>query len=1314
MVSTSEGMVYYCTVFLTALVFLTEASAITTHYEKSTASQNKTNESPEVSPQRTKLTSTRGRGNLSKNQNHERVTPLILSRLKSPNKDDAATQAKPDQELLLPSNSGGETEIKDKGVSNVDDDDQKTLSQQVADGKYGLIQHEIFTAKPDRPGVISYDINPEVPKDNINNLGGLEPEDIWLAENHLLVLAGGNLNNGMQTQWRPIDNYIAPKRPVKLTPNPKIPPPFPVQLTENGPIEYLKPSGGPSIPFTPFFNPLHMPFPNIGNKTQSFPQPLYGKIPNISQYGVVNVPQLKPSLPTQPPVLVKPPPGADIIPPYLGINQSEPIDEDDPSLYYPPPYDFYYPLDNTSKVPPGPLVPGIVLPPPPDFFSLMTNKTGKSRNNLTPLKPAPYYHKNSKQLQYNEVDIPTPNYKDIKSTTSKPKEQSTFAAYDDIINEVTYPETKGEKITYADEKENKVSTDEVEDWVPIPAPKPFYITGPKKPVKNTVLLMMETPLSGREFGKNGFSYNKPESSLKLLPIDESTVSPYREKSTRRPKLKYVNRDEYSTTKSIPLSSTTPSSIKPVDVQYFSTTPLSTHYNAPVQTAGVDTIKATYYFYEEPTYTKTDVATPSYPKHVFSTTSTVPAAHFNDYPKVNVPHKNTHQETSKRKPIMPMIPIYYLAELDNIVDLIKPMNLPYKSGKSAFYTTTSKPTYSISKPTFERPTSRPIFEYSYIASDYNGQSNQVTESTPNTYKEPHYPSHVDYTPYYPQQQFQTIYSPLDYSTPVQTTPSPLLNVYHLNEKPLFSPTNTRYHQTTSSQSHKVKEYDSFDRPWVPNLAYTPISYQTENPFYAFFTKEDEDLIDENTKKYFTIFGQKLRNVESTSPIPAAQSVTSTTVKPIKSRQRTQPSQTVTPGYSDRPTNYGLNFYTSTVPYIPEYTTVASYRRKPTSTSPKPEPSQTSTTVSLEGDTLVNYVTPLPEKNPDAEFITPKISKYIRPIVVEDLPPDVNERLKNLMRLNRQNKRKKLQSTGTRNKYRYVLIDNHQHQNNLYQSNEKAFASEVADLLGRKPTSKGRNPNPEFIESSSSPYRSVTAAAGGRREEAESETAKPISLKDDILVNYKNKNRLTTNPDAEYIDGDADSGEQSNPVESYSIGRQQSSTPISLESDFLVNYRRLPSSARKTNSHAEFVKSSPYKHKLHSEEEDDNNDEYDGGSSSSHEESQPSSKPISLDNDILVNYKNKNRLTTNPDAEYIDTSNEKSNPNGKGSSNIISYKYPGVEHGHFYFLTPQETYLTRNENDRFNLQQAAQESADRYFRRVPRDYENVKNSTIKVES
>lgn len=280
--------------------------------------------------------------------------------------------AEPALEILLPAENGQtQTNVEESNSAN---DDDKTLAQQIYEGKYGLIHNELFNNIPSRPGILSYNINPEVPKDNINNLGGLESDEIWLAENHLLVLRGGNFSD-KKVKWSYIDNYIAPPRQVKIPENPKIPPPFPIQLEDNGPIDFVSVNGSN---WNPIFPP---PFPPILG-----PQP-----PNTT------------------------------------------FDEDDQSLYYPPKYDFIYAQENSTRVPPGPLVPGIVLPPPPNFFGPLEKPEKAKKINLNTNKTIPRFN----QKPY--LKIPKGNH---------------------------------------NIKEN--------GWVPIPSFKPNYIEGPK--IKNNILI----------------------------------------------------------------------------------------------------------------------------------------------------------------------------------------------------------------------------------------------------------------------------------------------------------------------------------------------------------------------------------------------------------------------------------------------------------------------------------------------------------------------------------------------------------------------------------------------------------------------------------------------------------------------------------------------------------------------------------------------------------------------------------------------------------------------------------------------------------
>ncbi|XP_036221726.2 mucin-5AC [Bactrocera oleae] len=292
--------------------------------------------------------------------------------------------------LRLSAGSGKENTVKSKKSK---DESKKTLSDQVRDGKYGLIEKEIFRRPPKRPGVISYLPNKETPIDNERTFGGLNEEDIWLAEDHLLVIKGGNLNEGEPDEpWPPIDDYDAPGRQIKIPPNPKVPPPFPVQLEENGPLQF------------------------IGNNKFTVVYPIANEsIPVYTAGAEANYPSTESDSDNEKNLLTRPGSAQDVAkgepgynypapsPPWLYHNQTfvnpflnnaRPIsypnlgpftfshngsldnsngtdyfDEDDPSLYYPPAYTFVYKSNYTNPVPPGPLVPGIVLPPPANQFS---------------------------------------------------------------------------------------------------------------------------------------------------------------------------------------------------------------------------------------------------------------------------------------------------------------------------------------------------------------------------------------------------------------------------------------------------------------------------------------------------------------------------------------------------------------------------------------------------------------------------------------------------------------------------------------------------------------------------------------------------------------------------------------------------------------------------------------------------------------------------------------------------------------------------------------------------------------------------------
>ncbi|XP_017064451.1 uncharacterized protein LOC108103467 [Drosophila eugracilis] len=359
------------------------------------------------------------------------TTPLPPPRSNTPNSyrqvesdDDEALLNEPDDFdnwdngiLRLSAGSGKEAEAPAKKQPK--EDQKKTLADQVRDGKYGLIEKELFRRVPKRPGVLSYARNSEVPLDNERNYGGLNEEDIWLAEDHLLVIKGGALNEESEDNqhgpWPAIDDYDAPGRQIKLPANPAVPPPFPVQLEPHGPLQLIRD------------NQLEILRPASGNATISSKTANYQSHQSAAGENSASHPVARTGATAaspaakstdardspDAPAYVYPAPYAPWLlypndtvaskgllrtPPLLGpwlinglngngslVGDSQlpgnvsDFDEDDPSLYYPPAYTFVYKSNYSNPVPPGPLVPGIVLPPPPDHFSRLEGSVSTRR-----------------------------------------------------------------------------------------------------------------------------------------------------------------------------------------------------------------------------------------------------------------------------------------------------------------------------------------------------------------------------------------------------------------------------------------------------------------------------------------------------------------------------------------------------------------------------------------------------------------------------------------------------------------------------------------------------------------------------------------------------------------------------------------------------------------------------------------------------------------------------------------------------------------------------------------------------------------------
>ncbi|XP_032687520.1 serine protease filzig isoform X2 [Odontomachus brunneus] len=823
--------------------------------------------------------------------------------------------------LMSAAGNGKEGKNARAGGGGDDEDEKKTLSQQVKEGKYGLIQNEIYGNRPKRPGIISYLGNPEVPKDTADNLGGLDEEEIWLAENHVLVLRGGKFpehEDGQQgssgddasPKWPPIDDYKAPRRQVKIPSRPRIPPPFPVQLTEGGPIQIIGPNGtidvdnngtldyGAEPGYTKGLLPGENPFFTI-TPNGTIVGPDFGPPQNFSveekssRRGNNEQKRLRPE--TQPPSGFPPfyhaiPPGAVFVPPPG--NQSD-YDEEDQSIYYPPPYSFYYQQDNTTAVPPGPLVPGIILPPPPDFFSALDDKktTTKKYTKRPTTTPSPR---------------PQPTYLPPRKFTTKRYKSSSVLPTS--VTKTTVSSTVSEKMSF-----------------------------------------------GRVTAKNATNTYTPKQ--RITPVVEmTTVTPAKPSTLENTEMYTIgpvnsNQVSEATTQQKDWSTLVTSKTIPVLAYYPSTTQSSLERPVEVTPASIKSIittgqpgrssnhHASYYFYAESSdedsgvtskpsavYYKTTTESPYYnvetqsrqtdpKKHYYAVETIAPIETPKDYKAKLIDGVVKNSQTfrytdsavtsSKFEPSSPrgqsqrmladQAPVYYQPASE-----ARP-NRPLET-----YYTTSKPQ------SYYRPTARPkpIYQYSFQIADYSKRGgNQGLYHRGEQQQQRQQEQNVPYSEYRGIKSGDRQYDYEDIDSPSRQQP-PRKDAQYKTQRPIAYPTSTSYSSVVDT---------------------------TPNPQHAYFTQQDEKLLDDVTKEYFTIFGKKLPDTGISSTTPIYGKSSSITERPEVDA-------------------YVSNVYKTGRPVTYKTPNVNVHYGD-----------QSQRPYSLKDDTLVNYRRPLPPINHDSEFI-----------------------------------------------------------------------------------------------------------------------------------------------------------------------------------------------------------------------------------------------------------------------------------------------------------------------------------------------------------
>ncbi|CAH0719017.1 unnamed protein product, partial [Brenthis ino] len=935
---------------------------------------------------------------------------------------------------MLMSSAG---EGKETGKIKEDDEEKKTLSDQVAEGKYGLIQNEIFAKDPKRPGILSYEPNSETrSKDNLQSLGGLKKDEIWLAEDHLLVLKGGSFpERTKETEnrpWPPIDSYEAPRRQVKLPQKPKIPPPFPVRLSDDGPLIFLTPNGSIPAPLSspfftgegespvfppPFLFPAGAPYPpgdyprNFTTGEAPLPGPPFPFLPgNASEGAFPYSASMNGSFPEGFP------PGAAFLPPPS--NQTDLYDEDDPSIYYPPPYNFSYHNDYNSSVPAGPLVPGIILPPPPDFFAPIEEKMTTDVNKATRPTSATNTRSKSTTKQPIQTTVFRGKYKNRPTTTESTKstEVPTTTPLAEIVTSPKY--RKAQRVIPIPPR-NPVRVQNLPDEI---------ITKPRteKPTYKTRTKLTSKPLSVSVF------YDYPEP---IYNIKTTTEKPYI--IYKVPEKQSSEKAKDVTSTSVPLRAYYSNNIQNDEAP---TTKLQPVYN---RKPNEDAIASFYFFDEQPKssptpetyfdgrhYYKTVPSQTSYKQNQqqsnsqsgFSPSVDVAYGSIDQadavflWPQKQGPHTLTQEYFSVQKPRQQVYvqqakprpdPFYQqIADIQHTIELY----------------TTKRPKSHSHRPHTTKPkavTSRPVYQFSY-------------ESKPRPEKLNFRAPKLDPEPFRPMVSYSKPFNLENEFNAISPSASPGYHQQYLVENVQVhteSPTSSRYYPKTKTRDEDYEDavYNRNVSPksinhipaqtGKPGLHVNKYPSTTPNPISnGYYTKQDEKYFDDITKNSFDVFGQKLEDgmhdvnglgvtpsletlktpinnnlniqydyeLDSQSPPPSL--IKDTVVNDRFPRPTTNPySEQIGVGHAnaeliqpikppsllddtrvnDRNPRPEINPDSEFIP-IPN----PAYRSQQYRVQSQPQYTGEQYDLnrpSLDGDTAVNYRTPLPPVNPDAEWV-----------------------------------------------------------------------------------------------------------------------------------------------------------------------------------------------------------------------------------------------------------------------------------------------------------------------------------------------------------
>lgn len=879
---------------------------------------------------------------------------------------------------MLMSSAG---EGKDSGKIKEDDEEKKTLSDQVAEGKYGLIQNEIFAKDPKRPGILSYEPNAETgSKDNLQSLGGLKKDEIWLAEDHLLVLKGGSFPERTKetesSPWPPIDNYEAPRRQVKLPQKPKVPPPFPVRLFDDGPLVFLTPNGSIPAPISPpfppgegegpvpppsFFFPEGALYPSSDYPRNSsaggaaLPSPPFPFLPgNASEGAFPYPPSMNGSFPDGFP------PGAAFLPPPS--NQTDLYDEDDPSIYYPPPYNFSYRTDYNSSVPAGPLVPGIILPPPPDFFAPQEEKMTTDKNKVTRPTTTTYTRSKSTTRQPTQTTVYRGKHKN-RPTTTESTRTTDLPTTPMPVEIATSPKYRKAQRVIPIPPRNPVRVHNLPDEI-ISKPrteKPTYKTRTKltsKPISVSVFYDYPEPIYNiKTTSEKPYIIYKVPQKINNEKVNEVTSTPV----PLRAYYSNIQNDEGPTTKLQPVYNRKPNEDAIASFYFFDEQPKS----SPTPETYFDgrhyykTVPNQIPFQQNQQQSNSQTGFSPSVDVAYGSIDQADALFL--WPQKQSPHTLTQEYFSVQKPrqqvyvpqVKPRPDQFYqqIADIQHTIELY----------------TTKRPKSHSHRPHTTKPkvTARPVYQFSY---ESKPRPDKLNFRAPKLDPEPFRPM-VSYSkPFNLENEFNAISSSV---TPGYHQQYLVENVQVHTE----NPTSSRYYPKTKVRDEDYED-SIYNRNVSPKSNVNHILAQTGKPVsrvnkypsttpspisHGYYTKQDEKYIDDITKNSFDVFGQKLEDgthdVTGLAVTPSLASIKTPVDNNLNIRYDYDEPQTPPPSLlhdtlvNDRHPRPTINPYSEPIVQV----------------NPNAELIEATKPPSLLEDTRVNDRLPHPTINPDSEFI-----------------------------------------------------------------------------------------------------------------------------------------------------------------------------------------------------------------------------------------------------------------------------------------------------------------------------------------------------------